>query len=179
MEVLSWFQQLNVHALSLADLKSESSLFILYALVCYFIKSPVFLLAFFMCFLLINASFTQGIKEYQVYLIVMVMYSYLYDEYKNYFYKISCGILIFISLVFSIDALLYGLGGYFDEAETVIYNNIGSIALCSHLIFISSLIDHRRIQHYLRSFFDCIERITYNSYNMQYILSTINQKGAY
>ena len=92
-ELIEWFQQLialdqqsqqliksllaslNAHGLSIQSLKSESSIFFIYILLGVITKRSVYPLAFFMCFLLVNASIFQAIKEYQVYLFVIVMYS--------------------------------------------------------------------------------------------------------
>ena len=173
MEILEWLQQLGA---SVAAEQKESSLFFLYVMVCYLIKRPVFLLVFFICNVLINADFAQFIKEYQVYLIVLIMYSYLFNEYKSIYYRVSCGIIIFISLTFSIDGYFYGVGGYHGATETLIYNHLPSVSLYAHLLFISSLVYHGRIRHNLQCIVDFIERITFNSYNMRYILSFIKKR---
>ena len=177
MELLECLQQLSVHELSQTTLKNESSLFLLYALVCFLIRKPVYLLAFFMCFFLVNAEITQSIKEYQVYLIIIVIYSFVFDYCSTRYSKYCCVILVFISVVFSVDAFLYGTDGYYGASETVIYNNIDSIALYAHLLFIGSLVYNSRIYNNIQRFLSCVERITHRGYNMQYILFTLNEKG--
>tara|TARA_R110002020_G_scaffold248376_1_gene462360 strand:- start:1792 stop:2331 length:540 start_codon:yes stop_codon:yes gene_type:complete len=163
IELLEWFQQLNAHDLRLADLKSESSIFFAYVILGLFIKKPVLPLAFLSCYVLVNASFFQFLSEYQVYLIVCVMYSYTFETCLTRQSKIACGIILFISITFAIDAILYGVNGYYGAHQTVIYNNIEYIATCGHIIFISSFISIERILNSFRSFIDSIVRITANS----------------
>ena len=163
MELLEWFQQLNAHDLKLADLKSESSIFFAYVILGLFIKRPVLPLAFLSCFLLVNVVIFQSIDEYQVYLIVCVIYSYVFEICLTRQSKIACVIILFISMAFAIDALLYGVNGYYGTHQTIIYNNIEYIATCGHIIFISSFISVERILNSLRDFISSIVRITANS----------------
>lgn len=177
--IIECLQQLSVNGVQAEDLRNESFLFFIYTVVCVFIKRPVYLLAFFMCFFFINAPIAQSIKEYQVYLLVIVMYSYVFDCCKTNYSKFCCGIIICIAITFSTDAFLYGDGGHYGSSETLIYDYIGSISLFAHILFISSLINYKRIWNNLFSFFSYVEHIENNSYNMQYVLSVIKQKGTF
>ena len=56
MKSASFLQSLNAHGLSLQSLKSESSIFFIYVMLGVITKRSVYPLAFFMCFLLVNAS---------------------------------------------------------------------------------------------------------------------------
>jgi hypothetical protein len=163
MELLEWFQQLNAHDLKLADLKSESSIFFVYVILGLFIKRPVLPLAFLSCYILVNGAFFQVIEEYQVYLAVCVIYSYVFEICRTRQSKIACVIILFISMAFAVDALLYGVNGYYGTHQTIIYNNIEYIATCCHIIFISSFISVERILNSLRDFIGSIVRITANS----------------
>jgi hypothetical protein len=163
IELLEWFQQLNVHDLKLADLKSESSIFFVYVILGLFIKRPVLPLAFLSCYILVNGAFFQVIEEYQVYLAVCVIYSYVFEICRTRQSKIACVIILFISMAFAVDALLYGVNGYYGTHQTIIYNNIEYIATCCHIIFISSFISVERILNSLRDFIGSIVRITANS----------------
>ena len=180
-ELIEWFQQLialdqqgqqlikslltnlNAHGLTLQSIKSESSIFFIYILLGVITKRSVYPLAFFMCFLLVNASIFQAIKEYQVYLFVIVMYSYVFNYCPTKQSRYSCVTICLISLSFSIDAFLYGVDGYHGTLQTILWENIEYIATCAHLIFISSLIPIERIRDGLRNFINSIGRIALNS----------------
>ena len=180
-ELIEWFQQLialdqqsqqliksllaslNAHGLSLQSLKSESSIFFIYILLGAITKRSVYPLAFFMCFLLVNASIFQSVKEYQVYLFVIVMYSYVFNYCPTKQSRYSCVTICLISLSFSIDAFLYGVDGYHGTRQTILWENIEYIATCAHLIFISSLVPIERIRDGLRDFINSISRIALNS----------------
>jgi hypothetical protein len=152
---------------------AEGSLFILYFALLFVTRKPQYLLAFFICNFLINAEVTQFLEEYQVYLIVVVMYSYIFYLCKYIINRLGCSIIIFISMLFAVDAFLYGVNGYYGTSNTLIYNNIGSIAFCAHFIFICSFINHRRIYNYLQRGIDNIERVKNNGYSVKYFISKI------
>lgn len=163
MKSASVMQGLNAHGLSLQSLKSESSIFFMYVMLGVITKRPVYPLAFFMCFLLVNAFVFQAIKEYQVYLFVIVIYSYVFNSCPTKQSKYSCVTICLISLSFSIDAFLYGVDGYYGTRQTILWENIEYIATCAHLVFISSLVPVERIRNSLRSFINSISRIALNS----------------
>ena len=163
MKSASVMQDLNAHGLSLQSLKSESSIFFIYAVLGVITKRPVYPLAFFMCFLLVNASIFQAVKEYQVYLFVIVMYSYVFNYCPTKQSRYSCVTICLISLSFSIDAFLYGVDGYYGTRQTILWENIEYIATCAHLVFISSLVPIERIRDGLRNFINSISRIALNS----------------
>lgn len=163
IELLEWFQQLNAHGLRLTDLKSESSLITAYAVVCFIIKRPIYLLAFFICYIFINAEIMQVISEHQVYLIITVIYSYVFDLCAKKNQKLGCATILLLSLTLAIDSFLYGANGHYGTSETFVYRNIESLALFAHSFFISTLIPVRRILNSLRDFITAIVRITANS----------------
>ena len=179
MKSASFLQSLNVYGLSLQNLKSESSIFFIYAVLGVITKRSVYPLAFFMCFLLVNASIFQAIKEYQVYLFVMVIYSYVFNSCPTKQSKYACVTICLISLSFAIDAFLYGVNGYHGTRQTILWESIEYIATCAHLILISSLIPIERIRNNIRNFVNSIGRIALNSdymffcwYNIYKIQST-------
>jgi hypothetical protein len=166
MELFEWFQALNVNGLSLTDLKREGSILSAYVILSLFLRKSVFLLAFFMCFLLVNAKAAQAIQEYQVYMITIVIYSYVYQHCKTMFSKYSCVTIMFLSLIFAVDAFLYGANGYYGEDTTLVYQSIGNLALLAHTVFICSLINYKRVQHHLLGFFAHIVRVKAYCYNL-------------
>lgn len=167
MELLEWpqqiFQQLNAHDLKLSDLKNESSIFALYVILGLITKRSVYPLAFFMCYLLVNASIFQAVLEYQAYLITCVIYSYVFNDCPTKQSKYSCGTICLISISLAIDAYLYGVDGYYGTRQTLLWENVEYIATCAHLILISSLIPIERIRNNLRSFINSFGRIARNS----------------
>lgn len=165
-ELLEWFpqfQQLNAHGLNLSNLKNESSIFALYVILGLITKRSVYPLAFFMCYLLVNASVFQSVSECNVYLIVFVIYSYVFKDCPTKQSKYSCVTICLISLSLAIDAYLYGANGYYGTYQTLLWENVEYIATCAHLVFISSLIPIERIRDNLRSFIVSFSRVAGNS----------------
>ena len=162
-ELLEWFQQLNAHDLKLLDLQSESSIFFIYAILGVIIKRSVYPLAFFMCFLLVNASIFQNVTEWQVYLLVIVIYSYVFDQCPSKQSKYCCVTICLLSLSFSIDAFLYGVNGFYGTSQTILWESIEYLAAFAHLVFISSFISIERIRQSSRDFIDSIGRLSLNS----------------
>lgn len=164
---------LNAHGLHLQSLKSESSIFFIYIILGVITKRSVYPLAFFMCFLLVNASVFQAIKEYQVYLLVMVIYSYVFSDCPTKQSKYACVTICLLSLSLAIDAFLYGTDGYYGTRQTILWENVEYIATCAHLILISSLIPIERIRNDIRNFVNSISRIALNSDYMLFSWYTI------
>ena len=154
---------------------AEGILFILYFALLFATRKPQYLMAFFLCDFLVIAEVTQFLEEYQVYLISVVIYSYIFNLCKYIINKLGCSIIIFISMLFSVDAFFYGDSGYYGASNTFIYNNIEGIAFCAHFIFISSFINHKRIHNYLQRILDNIERIKGDRYSVRYFISKIYQ----
>ena len=190
-ELIEWFPQLsaldqairrlielllinlNAHGLHLQSLKSESSIFFIYIILGVITKRSVYPLAFFMCFLLVNASVFQAIKEYQVYLFVIVIYSYVFSDCPTKQSKYACVTICLLSLSLAIDAFLYGTDGYYGTRQTILWENIEYLAACAHLVFISSFISIERIRDGLRDFVNSISRIALNSDYMLFSWYTI------
>tara|TARA_R110000764_G_scaffold30687_1_gene70925 strand:- start:4925 stop:5335 length:411 start_codon:yes stop_codon:yes gene_type:complete len=126
-----------------------------------------------MCFLLVNASVFQAIKEYQVYLLVMVIYSYVFSDCPTKQSKYACVTICLLSLSLAIDAFLYGTDGYYGTRQTILWENVEYIATCAHLILISSLIPIERIRNDIRNFVNSISRIALNSDYMLFSWYTI------
>ena len=167
MELLEWFQQLNAHELSPADLKSESSIFFAYVVLGLFIRKPVLPLAFLLCYILVNAKALQSLEEYHVYLTVLVIYSYVFNECPDDKSKLACVTICLLSFLFAIDAFLYGVNGYHGEYQTLIWQNIEYLATCAHIVFISTLLPIERIWNCIRGF---IASISSNARNSAYLL---------
>ena len=162
-ELLEWFPQLNVHDLKLLDLQSESSIFFIYVILGVIVKRSVYPLAFFMCFLLVNASIFQTVAEWQVYLLVIVIYSYVFDQCPSKQSKYCCVTICLLSLSFSIDAFLYGVNGVYGTSQTLLWESIELLATSAHFLFICSLLPVQRIYNNIRDFFNSIGHITSNS----------------
>tara|TARA_R110001606_G_scaffold27768_1_gene88626 strand:- start:7977 stop:8387 length:411 start_codon:yes stop_codon:yes gene_type:complete len=126
-----------------------------------------------MCFLLVNASVFQAIKEYQVYLFVIVIYSYVFSDCPTKQSKYACVTICLLSLSLAIDAFLYGTDGYYGTRQTILWENIEYLAACAHLVFISSFISIERIRDGLRDFVNSISRIALNSDYMLFSWYTI------
>ena len=161
MDLISWLTQISESA-QVAPIRSSVIAFC-YLIVYFSIRRSVFLLAFLIECLLFISPLTDFLREHQLNLISIVMYSYVFSFCETKKSKIGCVIIILTTIIFTYDAFFYGEFGYYGEAETVVYNNIENIALCVHLIFIWSLVDHKRILNSLRSFFSSISRIALNS----------------
>lgn len=173
MKSASFLQSLNAHGLSLQSLKSESSIFFIYIILGVITKRSVYPLAFFMCFLLVNASVFQAIKEYQVYLFVMVIYSYVFSDCPTKQSKYACVTICLLSLCLAIDAFLYGTNGYHGTRQTILWENIEYLAACAHIIFICSFVSIERIRNDIRKFISSASRIALNSDYMLFSWYTI------
>jgi hypothetical protein len=167
MDIFVWFLQKNASALAVAPNNLNSLLFIAYVVLCLIIRRPVFLLAFFMSCMLFELSLFDSVKEYQLYLLTLVIYSYAYQECKTTKTKICCVIILLLSVVFACNAFFYGVNGYYGEAQTLVYNHIENLALLAHILFIWSFVDYKRVQNSIRNF---IDSIVYSAVNSDYML---------
>ena len=163
MELLEWFQQLNVHDLKLSGLKSESSIFFIYTILGVITKRSVYPLAFFICYLLVNASMFQPVSEWQIYLMMGVIYSYVFKDCPTKQSKYACVTICLISISLAIDAYLYGVNGYYGARQTILWENVEYIATCAHLVLIGSLVPIERIRNNIRSFITSFGSLASNS----------------
>lgn len=165
MELLEWLQLLNDLELNQTtlSLRINNLLFVLYVLLALTTKKVAPLAAFFMCVLLVDNAVLLAIKEHCIYMLMCVIYSYVFislDSVKN---KLCCGIIALTTIIFALDARLYGVNGYYGASETIIYSNIEYIALFVNILFIASFISYRRIRGVIQCFFDFTARISRNS----------------
>lgn len=165
MELLEWLHLLNGLELnqSQASLNVANSLFLAYTILALVTKKVAPLAAFFMCVLLVDNTVLLVIKEYQIYMLMCVIYSYVFIGLDNTKSKISCGIIALSTIILAFDARLYGKNGFYGASETFIYNNIEYIALFVNLLFIASFISYKRIRNALQSFFNIIACFSGNS----------------
>lgn len=160
MEILELcqFQSANV----LAG-RSVSSLFIAYAILCYFIKRPVFLLAFLLPELMINLSLFDKVPEWSISAIEFSLYTYAFEKCLATKSKIACFIMCYTSFMFGLDSYYYGVNGIYGARETAIYQNVGFIGTCSHIFLIYTLIPFRRIWDGLRGCIGSFVRLSGDS----------------
>lgn len=164
MELLEWLQLLN-------DLEKQAEvgrnvnniIFVAYVILSICIKKAAPLVAFFLSVLLVSNNNLTIISEVNMYLLVCVIYSFVFEICTTSKSKISCGVILMVLISFAIDAKLYGVDGYYGEQQTILWDNIEYIALCAHIIFISSFISIERVRINLRSFFDSITRMSLNN----------------
>jgi len=153
----------QIQSASVEQGQSLNSLFIIYVVVCFFIKRPVFLLAFLLPEMMFNMSLFDSMAGWHLNAIEFIIYSYVFAVCHTKKSKIACFIICYTAIHFGIDSYCFGVDGVYGERETFIYKNISLINTCAHLFFVSSLISIRRIRNNLRSFIDSIMRITANS----------------
>ena len=164
MELLEWLQLLN-------DLEKQAEvgknvnniIFVAYVILSICIKKAAPLVAFFLSVLLVSNINLTVISEVNMYLLVCVIYSFVFDICITKKSKIACGIILLVSISFAIDAMLYGVDGYYGEQQTILWDSIEYIALCAHIIFVSSFISIERIRNSLRSFFNAISSMSLNN----------------
>ncbi len=162
MDIFSWFLQKSASE-QVTALSANSELFIAYVALSLIIKRSVFLLAFFISCLLFECGIFDSLKEYQLYLITMVMYSYVFSYCKSLVNRFGCVIILILSFTLAVDAFFFGANGYFTENETFIHNNIYSFALFAHAFFICSFINIKRILDGIRDFIDHVVSMSPNS----------------
>jgi hypothetical protein len=163
MEVLEWLELLSANARSSNGL--ANALFILYVITSVLIKRSRYLLAFFFSIFIVECSVFDRIEEYQIYLTVFIVYSYVCLHSVNTKTKITCGIMCLLDLLLAYDALYYGVSGLHGERKTVIYQNIEYFAFLAHILIIISLVHFRRILNDIRRMFVSIFSVSgYSSY---------------
>lgn len=170
MSLLEWitFQAASENAiLSEVLIKNHQNLnsfiFVLYTILCMFIKRPAYLLAFFISAMLFEAKVFDPLLEHQLYLITFALYTYVFTNCKTLKSKFGCGILLVLSFALAADAALFGEYGYYGASETFLYRNIEHLSLYAHSLFICSFIDIKRIYNSLRNFVDAVVRISRTS----------------
>ena len=163
IEIMEWSQLLNALEQSQLVRNVNNLIFIGYFILFLISKRAVYFTAFFMCVVLIEADVMQQIEEYEVYLLIAVLYSYIFVTCNTLKSKIGCAIILLLSLTLVVDSFLYGANGYYGQSETFVYRNLESLALFCHLFFINSFIHYGRIQNSLRNFIDSIVRLAVNS----------------
>ena len=164
MELLEWLQLLNDLENQLELAKNVNNIiFFAYVILSICIKKVAPLVAFFFSVLLVSNSYLYSISEVNMYLLVCVIYSFVFEVCITRQSKISCVIILLISISFAIDARLYGVDSYYGEQQSPIWNNIQYIALCAHFIFVSSFISITRIRNSLRSFLNSVAGMSLNN----------------
>ncbi len=154
-ETMTSLNDLSIHDTSL--------LIIAYTVLALSTKRSLPLAAFFMSVLLIELALFDMVKGYQLYLMVFVIYSYVITrDYMLFKQRFACGIILILTVIFSYDSFMYGVGGYFGECKTIIWHNIPNLAICAHILFIASFIDARRINNNVRLFIASLVRFSRN-----------------
>lgn len=183
MDILQWLMQsLQINGSELAQQNQSQSvnslLLLAYMVISVALRKPSYVMAFFASCMLFDAELFDPLSESQLYAITFAIYSYvIFDIERNGFATLACGILIALIITIGYDAYFYGAGGYYGEAETIVYDNIESLALSAHTILIASLIHYRRIWNNILSFFDSIVSSTSSAYNVLYIIQSIREKA--
>ncbi len=145
-------------------LTTNSLILIAYTVLALLTKRSLPLAAFFMSAILLELSFFDVVKEYQLYLMTFAIYSYVITrDYMQFKQKIACGIILILSIVFSYDAALYGAGGYLGAHKTIVWHSIPSLSICAHILFITSFINTARINNSIRLFIASVVRFSRNS----------------
>ena len=165
MDIFGWFLQESESVLAVIRKKSSNTeLLIAYVLLSLLIKKPQLLGAFFMGCLLFEWSLFDPLKEYQLYLITFLVYSYVITNCVfSAKTKLACALMCFLCLLFACDAAFYGLNGVYEESETVIYKNIERLFVCCHSLIIASFVDIKRIKNSLRNGVSIIRSMSANS----------------
>ena len=168
MELLEWLHLLNVNESLLAVARSASNLiFTGYIVVFILTRRAVFFTAFFISAIPVQVLMAGVAQEAYIYLIVLVIYSYVFNECPDDKSKLACVTICLLSFLFAIDAFLYGVNGYHGEYQTFIWQNIEYLATCAHIVFISTLLPIERIWNCIRGF---IASISSNARNSAYLL---------
>lgn len=164
-EVLEWLQLLS-ESVS-AEQSANDYLLVAYIVLSIYLRKWQFFAAFFISAMLFDLRLFDTLKEHHLYLLTIILYSYIYSSCNTIKNKLACVIILLITIAFALDAVFYGENGVYGESETILYKNIGSVALCAHIFFIYSFIDLSKTRNYLRSF---VNIIGCNSYSSDYIL---------
>ncbi len=155
MEMMTSLNSLSLHDTGL--------LIIAYTVLALSTKRSLPLAAFFMSVLLMELALFDVVKEYQLYLMTFIVYSHVITRHYMLFkQRFACGIILILTVVFSYDSFMYGVGGYFGEHKTLVWHNIENLAICAHILFIASFIDARRISNDIRLFIVSLVRFSRN-----------------
>ena len=177
MELLELWQ---IQSASVSVEQNANSLVIIYAIVCYIIKRPVFLLAFLLPEIMFNTYYFDSMSEWKLNAIEFVIYSYVFQMCITKKSKIACFIICYTAIHFGIDSYYYGINGIYGVRETLIYSNIQYINSCAHLLLISTLVPISRIRDGLRNIINSIVCTAANSDYMficWYNISKIQQSN--
>ena len=147
---------------------SVNSLFFTYAILALITKEVAYLAAFFAACLAVSVIY---ITDYQVYLVDLIIYSYIYFYAKNYKTKLACVIIMLLDLGMATDAIVYA------ETQTILYNNIEHLALLSHLLLIASIIPFQCIRICMADFFNSLRNI--QTVNYFFVVFWYNNKNTY
>lgn len=159
-----------------------NSLFIIYTVVCLFIKRPIFLLAFLLPEIMFNTSYFDNMEEWHLNAIEFIIYSYIFEICLTKKSKLACFIICYTAFIFGLDSVLFGDNGYYGARQTFIYENISLINTLAHLFFISTLISIGRIRDSLRRFITSFMRLSTSSDYMLvywYNISKIQQSNQF
>lgn len=112
------------------------------------------------------------IMEYEAYLVVFILWSYiassLYNDFKENKSKkisiIACIVICLLSILMARDVYFYGEFGVNGEAETFLYSYLEYISFSAHAFFVCSFINVSKIRNGLRSAFSVFSSIKSNSY---------------
>tara|TARA_R110000772_G_scaffold248137_1_gene362140 strand:- start:2593 stop:3150 length:558 start_codon:yes stop_codon:yes gene_type:complete len=174
MELLEWLQLLNDLEKQLEVAKNVNNIiFVGYVIVATLAKKAAPLVAFLFCVLLVGNEQLLAVSEFNMYMLVVVIYSYTFNSCDKKQSKYACVTICLLSLSLAIDAFLYGTDGYYGTRQTILWENIEYLAACAHLVFISSFISIERIRDGLRDFVNSISRIALNSDYMLFSWYTI------
>ena len=170
MGVYEWFLLTNENATALVTVKNENdAIFLAYLVLSLLNKESRYLAAFFVSTLLFSLNIFDFLLEYQLYLITFILYSYTVISERRLKTAIGCVIMLYILIIFTLDAYFYGVGGINGESQTMVYNNIGYIAVFSHTVIICTLVDHRRIWKGLRYITNIVSSIKDSMYRFSYL----------
>ena len=165
---LSWLHLLSESALlKHPALQSVNSLLFAYVLLALVTKRLVILLAFFMSCLLFLCVTFDILKEWHLYCLVAVMYSYIIRDNLSNKSMTCCAIIFSLSLAMMIDAFMYE--EFNGASQTVLYNNVEFIATSAHIIFIYSFVDHTKIRNSLRGLARTFVILSRHSYRFNII----------
>ncbi len=150
-------------SLNSLSLSTDIFFIVVYTVLALSTKRSLPLAAFFMSALLMELALFDVVREYQLYLLTFVIYSYVITRHYMLFkQKFACGIILILTVIFSYDSFMYGVGGYIGEYKTLIWHNIENLAICAHILFIASFINARRISNNIRLFVASLVRFSRN-----------------
>ncbi len=137
-----------------------NSFLIAYIILAIAYKRPLILAVFLLCECLFLFDI-PSVKEYQLYIVELCLWSCVITSLKTKRTVITCGIICLLSFICFIDAFYYGVNTN-GESETWVYVNIEFIAMLANIFFITSFINVGRINNDIRHFINSIVNITVN-----------------